>query len=298
MNQLPDLTELLALRAQVQGLSLQSPAQTLSRRQGSYRSSQRGRGLEFEEVRPYAEGDDVRAMDWRVTARRGKPHIKLFREERERAVWLVIHLHPGLYFGSRRQLKSSLALRAAALLGWIAMQGGDRLGACLCCEADHPWISPPRGREAGLLPILQAMVDHQPRSPGEPLMAGLVNAVRQINSLAHTGSLVYILSDFFHVDETLTHALALLAGHVECRLLSLEDPLERQGLPHGSFQLGIPGQLRWMQGDSSRQAWQHAWSTRDNQLKNLSQSLRLSCKSLSTDAPLKHTLSLMLRPFP
>ena len=298
MNLQPDLAELMAIRARVQGLSLHPPASVLTRLQGAYRSAQRGRGLEFEEVRPYAEGDDVRAMDWRVTARRGKPHIKLFREERERPVWLVIHLHPGLFFGSRQQLKSTLALRAAALLGWIASLGGDRLGACLCREASPSWISPPRGREAGLLPILQAMVEYQPRSPGVPQMASLVSALRQIYPLVHAGSLVYVLSDFFLVDDTLSQALAHLSSRVECRLLKLEDPLEKQGLPNGSFQLGIPGQLRWVQGDNARQTWQTAWAERDTQLKKTCQLLGMACISLSTDETLDQTLSNMLRTCP
>src|SRR5512143_2345965 len=111
---LPDLAELVALRGPAHGLSLRAHRPALARLLGAHRSAQRGRGLEFEEVRPYAPGDDVRNIDWRVTARRGLPHTKLFREERERPVWLLADLHAGLYFGSRRQLKSSLLLRAAA----------------------------------------------------------------------------------------------------------------------------------------------------------------------------------------
>src|ERR1700690_844521 len=100
---LPDLVDLLALRGASRRLQL------------------RARGLEFEEVRPYAAGDDVRSIDWRVTARRGRVHTKLFREERERPVWLLVDLQPGMYFGSRVQMKSAMAVRAAALLAWIAV---------------------------------------------------------------------------------------------------------------------------------------------------------------------------------
>ena len=100
---LPGLAELVALRGAAHGLSLHAHRPALAQLQGGHRSAQRGRGLEFEEVRPYAPGDDARTIDWRVTARRGRPHTKLFREERERPVWLVADLHPGLFFGSRRQ---------------------------------------------------------------------------------------------------------------------------------------------------------------------------------------------------
>ncbi|MDE1929301.1 MAG: DUF58 domain-containing protein, partial [Burkholderiales bacterium] len=138
---LPDLDELVALRGAAQGLSLHAHRPALAQLAGGHRSAQRGRGLEFEEVRPYASGDDVRSIDWRVTARRGKPHTKLFREERERPVWIVVDLHAGLFFGSRRQTKSALALRAAARRAWAAARGGDRIGALLPAAdaAALPW---------------------------------------------------------------------------------------------------------------------------------------------------------------
>src|ERR1700735_1742889 len=126
---LPTLDELLAMRAPARALRLsgQRPAQALLL--GSHRSAHHGRGLEIEEVRPYVAGDDPRHIDWRVTARRGRPHTKLFREERERPVWLLVDLGPAMFFGSQLQLKSMAAVRAAALLAWAAALGGDRVGA-------------------------------------------------------------------------------------------------------------------------------------------------------------------------
>ena len=114
---LPALEELLTLRAAARTLSLraQGPARALLL--GSHRSAHHGRGLEIEEVRPYVAGDDPRSIDWRVTARRGRVHTKLFREERERPVWLLVDLGASMFFGSKLQLKSMAAVRAAALLG-------------------------------------------------------------------------------------------------------------------------------------------------------------------------------------
>jgi len=168
---LPDLAELVALRGTAHDLNLHARRPVLARLQGSHRSAQRGRGLEFEEVRLYTAGDDARNIDWRVTARRGQPHTKLFREERERPVWLVADLHAGLYFGSRYQLKSSLLLRSAALLAWVAAMDGDRLGALITDSNDELRIFPPQAREAGVLPVLEALVEAQPRSPAHPVPA-------------------------------------------------------------------------------------------------------------------------------
>ena len=131
MPLLPDLDELVVLRGAARDLAMRIRQPAAAQLQGAHRSAHRGRGLEFDEVRVYAAGDDARTIDWRVTARRGRPHTKLFREERERQVWLLADLHPGLYFGSRRQLKSALLLRAAAWLAWITVDSGDRLGAVI-----------------------------------------------------------------------------------------------------------------------------------------------------------------------
>ena len=212
---LPDLVELVALRGPAHGLSLHAHRPALAQLQGSHRSAQRGRGLEFEEVRPYAPGDDARNIDWRVTARCGRPHTKLFREERERPVWLLADLHPGLYFGSRRQLKSALLLRAAALLAWVAVLGGDRLGALIATGKGQPRIFPPRGREAGVLPVLEALVEAQPQAPTVPDAASLNAALIALRPLLQPGNLVLVLSDFSGLDERTEAALAALAARSE-----------------------------------------------------------------------------------
>ena len=100
----PDLDELLTLRGAAQGLRLPSRRPSRALQAGAHRSAHRGRGLEFQEVRPYVSGADPRTIDWRVTARRGRPHTKLFREERERPVWLFADLSAAMFFGTRRQL--------------------------------------------------------------------------------------------------------------------------------------------------------------------------------------------------
>lgn len=165
---LPDLSDLVLLRVAARGLSLNAHHSAMAQLYGGHRSAQRGRGLEFEEVRPYVPGDDARTIDWRVTARRGKPHTKLFREERERPVWIVADLHSGLFFGSKRQFKSAVLLQAAALLAWVAALGGDRVGAIIVDGSAAPHILPPRGREAGVLPILQALIEGNPVRPTHP----------------------------------------------------------------------------------------------------------------------------------
>jgi len=297
---IPDLAELAALRGAARGLSLHARHPAIAQLQGGHRSAQRGRGLEFEEVRLYAEGDDARTIDWRVTARRGRLHTKLFREERERPVWLVADLHAGLFFGSQRQLKSSLLLRSAALLGWVAALGGDRVGAVIPDRAhgasgNMPLIFPPRAREAGILPILEALIDAQPRAPGRPDGDGLHQALATLRPLLKPGSLILILSDFAHLDPASEDLLAGASVHNEIRLLWLVDPLERQGLPDGAFRVGLPDRLWWLDGENSRAAWQEAWNAREQRMAAFAMRLNLPFNRLSTRDDVLETLVLMLK---
>ncbi len=293
----PDLAELAALRGAARGLTLRARRPSLARLQGGHRSAQRGRGLEFEEVRLYTAGDDARNIDWRVTARRGRPHTKLFREERERSIWLVADLHPGLFFGSRRQVKSAVLVRAAALLGWVAVLGGDRLGAVIADGNTAPRIFPPRAREAGVLPILEALVEAQPISPGLPATGGLNAAVSTLRPLLQPGSLILLLSDFAGLDNATEEILAGASAHSDCRLLWITDPLESSGLPAGAHSVGLPGRLWWMDGERSSKAWQDVWHAREQRLIDLSARLALPLSRLDTpDVVLEKLVALLKEP--
>ena len=125
---------------------------------GDHLSRFRGRGMDYRESRAYQPGDDVRSMDWRITARTGVPHVKLYQEERERPVVLFLDLNPGMFFGSRGMLKSVAAARAAALVAWAAAERGDRVGAMLF-DGGHCDL-PPRGGRHGVLRLIRELVEH------------------------------------------------------------------------------------------------------------------------------------------
>ena len=131
------IDELLALRREALALDLSSNYRVSSTLAGGYRSKFRGRGMDFDEVRLYQPGDDIRNIDWRVTARTGKPHTKLFREERERPLFLLLDQSKHLFFGSRVAFKSVIAARAASLLIWASITAGSRIGAVLFDDSGH-----------------------------------------------------------------------------------------------------------------------------------------------------------------
>ncbi|MEL0036505.1 MAG: DUF58 domain-containing protein [Gammaproteobacteria bacterium] len=129
--------ELLSLRQQASALDLASKYQVSSTLAGGYRSKFRGRGMDFDEARLYQPGDDIRNIDWRVTARTGKAHTKLFKEERERPVFILIDQSARLFFGSKVAFKSVIAARASALLVWACVNAGCRIGGVIFDDNNH-----------------------------------------------------------------------------------------------------------------------------------------------------------------
>ena len=290
---IPDLTELVAMRAATAGLRLTSRRTARALHAGSHRSIQRGRGLEFQEVRPYVSGDDPRTIDWRVTARRGRPHTKLFREERERPVWLLVDLTAGMFFGSRKQLKSALALRAAALLAWTASGGGDRVGAAIVATANYR-IIPPRAREGGVLPVLAALVDMQPSAPALSGAASLDNGLDALVPVVHPGSLILVLSDFAMLDRNTHASWSALAVHNELQLFRIVDPLEREALPDGRFRIGIRGRSATIDGARSRTPWLAKWEERSRRVEELAHRLGAPVTVLDTQRPADEPLRAVL----
>ncbi|HEY2036933.1 MAG TPA: DUF58 domain-containing protein [Steroidobacteraceae bacterium] len=292
----PNLEELLALRGAAHGLSLRSRKAARAAMLGEHASAQRGRGLEFQEVRPYVAGDDPRNIDWRVTARRGRPHTKLFREEREQSVWLLVDLQPGLFFGTRHQLKSALAVRAAALLAWVASLGGDRVGSVIANGSAQPRILAARARQAGVLPLLEALLEAQPKAPAQPAPLALEDGLRALLPLARPGSQILAISDFAGLRDEAASLWTALAAHSDLRLFWVTDALEEQGLPNGRFRGGLPGRLSILDGARVRDRWRQAWRQREARIANLSQRNAAPVVRLDTCTAAERVLRTLLRP--
>lgn len=217
------------------------PLHTLSaraRRAGGHLSRVRGRGMDYEESRVYQAGDDIRAMDWRVTARAGEPHTKVFREERERPVVVCADLNPGMFFASRGALKAVQAARAAALFGWAAVAEGDRIGALLFNHGHHE-LQPRAGRR-GILRVIRALVGHTEPEAGlaAPVDPGALNkALLRLRRLVRPGSLVILISDFYALDRDSMQHLLNLRRHSDLMALQVIDPLELVAPPAGRYAL-------------------------------------------------------------
>ncbi len=208
---------------------------------GAYVSHFRGRGMEFDESRPYQPGDDPRSIDWRVTARSTTAYTKLFREERERPVLVVVDLRANMHFATKGCFKSVNASRAAALLAWAAHHRGDRLGGIIFGDTTHRELKPRLGRQAALR-FVHELVDHpdwetREREETQDDEQPLAHALASLRRVARPGSLVVILSDFLGFSRAAQSYLSSVARHNEVLAVVLNDPFEQKLPPPGRYRL-------------------------------------------------------------
>ena len=230
--------ELIDLQQQARQLDLAMRQPARAQLAGSHASRFRGRGMDFQESRSYQAGDDIRNMDWRVTARTGRPHIKLFEEERERPVILLVDLRPSMFFATRGALKSVVAARLAALLAWVTTRHGDRVGALLFNGGHHELE--PRGGHRGVMQLIQALLRlTDPASAIESgLDAGSFNdSLVRLRRIVRPGSLIVLISDFYGLDEDSMKHLSRLRRHNDMLALQIVDPIELAAPPPGRYEV-------------------------------------------------------------
>lgn len=221
-----DLRQLLALRFGARKLSLFSRRLAASQLLGETRSHFRGRGMEFEEVRLYQPGDDIRAIDWRVTARTGKPHTKLFREERERPVHLIVDQRSSMFFGSAKRFKSVLAAELGTLIAWAALDNSDRIGGQVIGDTREVDVRARRNRHA-VLQLVHYVEEFNRALPGDSEPAtSLADALESCRRLTRPGTALFVISDFHDLDERAEKSLSLLGRHIDISLIQVLDPLE------------------------------------------------------------------------
>ncbi len=220
------LEELLALRSEAAHLSFSARKVSRSHQASRHASRFRGRGMDYFETRPYVAGDDVRNIDWRVTARTGDLHSKVYIEERDRPVLLLVDFSPSMYFGTRHALKSVTAARLAALLSWLSSQNGDRTGGLLLTPAGEHDIRPGKGNRA-VLKILSALSDATLLHSHAQRENQLEYALKHAAQVARPGSLIYLISDFFEAKDSLRQPLHRLAAHNDIISFFISDPIER-----------------------------------------------------------------------
>lgn len=274
-----ELKTLVDLAAASAGIDL-GGAKVRAAQNGQYLSPFKGRGMAFAESRLYQAGDDVRRMDWRVTARTGKAHSKVFQEERERPLFISVDYRPAMAFATRGVFKSVQAAKLAALLAWAGLRQGDRIGGQVFGAEGCQELEPKNGK-AALLRFFNALVSPAYAGNGGHSLAG---ALSRLQHHARPGSRIYLISDFRGLDGEAENYLALLARHCELGLIQVFDPLEG-GLPaEGRYRFtDTQRDVLLDAGDSAlRQQYRQPFLNRQASLERLSRKLRLTWLACST----------------
>lgn len=259
---------------------------------GGYISRFKGRGMEFDEARLYQAGDDIRSIDWRVTARTGKTHTKVFREERERPVFISVDNRLTMQFATRGVFKSVLAAKITSLLAWAAEYHGDRIGGQIFSDVECRELKPQNGRQA-VLHFLHTLVSKTAsnqtlNSPEKAL--NLDHVLARLNQHARPGSLVYIISDFRCLNAVAESYITKLAKHCTVVLIFIYDPLESQLPVKGRYRFTDNHRDVVVDGNDLERLlnYQHRFEQRKHQLESLAKKQGLTFITCSTlDDPLQ-----------
>jgi uncharacterized protein (DUF58 family) len=284
-----ELRDLLALRYRPSKATGHS-ARVMGSQAGSRLSKLRGRGLDFSEVRAYQPGDDVRTIDWRVTARKNKPHTKVFREERERLTLVVVDQTQSMFFGSKVRLKSVAAAELAALSAWQAFHHNDRVGGMIITNDSHIMHKPYRNVKsvARFLGDLSKANQALSRSGLHPPVQHFADALLQLRRLAHNNYRIYVISDFQPMGDHWRDAFRSLSQGNEVVALRVYDPLEAQLPPANSYTVA-DGANRWQfhAGDKTLRArYEQKFEASSERFKTVCQQTAVSYRFVPTHEPL------------
>jgi uncharacterized protein (DUF58 family) len=241
-----DLEQLIALEQKGRKVSLLPRQPVHSLLSGRYASRMRGRGLNFEEIRDYRSGDDVRSIDWKVTARLQSPHVRVFNEERDRQGVLVVDQRLSMFFGTRRAMKSVTAAEIAAVVAWRILSVGDRVGGIVFNDRSIEEVRPQRSRRIVLQYLTKLAEQNQALGVGRGITrdATMLNrALDRIRRVAPHDATVVIFSDFDGADETTRHAIAALAAHNTVIAVLIHDPSQSE-LPAAGRMTVTDGELQ------------------------------------------------------
>jgi len=293
-----DIQRLLDARYLAQSLDLHNRTRALAFLAGQHTATRRGRGLDFDEVRPYYAGDDVRSIDWRVTARTGDPHTKLFKEERERPVLVAVDQRNSLFFGSQTCFKSVTAAELAATFAWATLNNGDRLGGLIVGEQRHVELRPVASRKA-VLSFIHRLCEVNQELPNRSERSEALSLDQQLLTLrriTRPGTHIILISDFadYQSEHHLPH-LSHLSRHNRLTLCMVNDPLEEQAPHEGLYQFTDGQQISQLNtgNTDTRRRYQRLYLDRLEQL----QSDCLLCKAPLIKAPTTQSVRSVLQPF-
>jgi uncharacterized protein (DUF58 family) len=293
------LDDLVRLQYKASGFSFLPRQPVHSILSGRHASKLRGRGLNFEELRNYLPGDDTRNIDWKVTARTRSPYVRVYTEEKDRTVWLLIDQRVSMFFGSRNRMKSVVAAEVAAISAWRVLSVGDRVGALVFNDSDISVVPPHRSRER-VMQILKQVVDKNQALNANPELrpdAGKLNEViKQVSLLARHDCLVCLITDGNGINEETRKHVTRLSEHNDVLTAFIYDPLEKD--------IPAAGRLRFADGESQleadtssrklRRAFQNDFEQRLEQIQTTSRQFSIPLLPLDTGSPVPEQIREVL----
>ena len=275
------LKDLLALKQEAECWAFPQTKKNVYTGVGDTRSPFKSRGLDFQEVRTYQPGDDIRQIDWRVTAKYGKPFTKLYTEEKDQCLYFICDLRSGMHFASHGDFKSVVVARLTALLAFIAVQRNNKIGAAILTdEGIH--LLPPDKSDVHLMALFHAL---EKPSSNISEKGGLPEVLKQLSSILPSGSYLFVLSDFYDWSEQIKNELGHFSIKNTLLLCPIYDELERQ-LPKGvfSFSNGKNVMILNTSKDEFQRKFSNAWEQRMHQLQLAASKQGWGLLSIRTDS--------------
>jgi len=293
------LDELAKLQHKASGFSFLPKQPIHSVLSGRHTSKLRGRGLNFEELRNYVPGDDTRHIDWKVTARTRTPYVRVYTEEKDRTVWLLVDQRVSMFFGSAKRMKSVVAAEVAALSAWRVLSVGDRVGALVFNDSDISVIPPHRSRER-VMQILKQVVDKNHALNADPGLKPdpdkLNEALKQVSLMARHDCLVCLITDGDGLNTESRKHITRLAEHNDVLTAFIYDPLEKD--------MPAAGRLRFADGEGQleadtsnkklRRSFQNEFEQRLEWMQSASRRFSIPLLPLHTASPVSEQIRAVL----
>lgn len=229
------LEELMEQRQYIAYLKQYNVTKSLSNRAGDVKSAFKGRGIELEEIRNYTFGDDIRDIDWRVTARKqNNPYTRLYAEEKDREIYVLLDLSAHMVFGTKKELKSVAAAKISALLGWLSVENKDRFG-CLIYDGENIFMFKPQNSRANMLAILKKTAELTEKVLQKQVVGNLAKPLQLLQKTVKSQAVVFVVSDFNEFDESAKKAFATLAKKTKLYCVNVFDVLEEVAPKSGEY---------------------------------------------------------------
>lgn len=285
-----EFDELVRLQHKSSGFSFLPRQPVHSILSGRHASKLRGRGLNFEELRNYLPGDDTRNIDWKVTARTRTPYVRVYTEEKDRSVWLLIDQRVSMFFGSQQRMKSVVAAEVAAISAWRVLSVGDRVGALIFDDSEISVIPPHRSRERVMQILKQVVKKNRQLSTSPDLKPDpnkLNEALKQVSTLARHDCLVCLITDADGINAETRRHITRLSEHNDVLTALIYDSLERDMPAAGRLRFAdAEGQL---EADTSnrklRSAFQDEFEKKLERIESASRRFSIPVIALDTNRP-------------